>query len=322
MYSPVRSIFRQFTRKTNDKLNILFYKDNERYASLLARTEHNFFDLSGINWNHLYAAEPANFTPILNQNQLSEYADYDLVLCLGRNKNYEKCITVANTLHIPLVLFEEDYPNTLDKNIISRKGHENVFISKHQASAWNFNHDYTIIDNPVDSDVFFRDESIEKEDRILCCVNNWIEKDFSHGASLANSILSKLPYRRTIYGNNTSFVHYRILAEEMNKCAIYLNTTQKVSSPVGMLEAASCGAVVVAYNNTNISEVLPTAYLLDNDTPPEKAAEKIEILIRSNKLTEISKNTIDFMKTRKKTFIEDVNKVFYKAAKHPFKGII
>jgi len=169
MSIPINNIIRSATR-TNEPLNILWFPYDGFFETLLLpNLPHKFYgahDIECVPWDTNTSPPPENFYTLVAHNSLSLMIDYDVVVCQGKLKNYDKAIILAHNLHIPLILIEHlpppDVVKTEDLFLLERekKAHFYVATSKTVNQTWKVN--YTL------ADYFFPlQKSYPKKDQIL-----------------------------------------------------------------------------------------------------------------------------------------------------------
>ena len=106
----IKNIIRSVKRQKGDKLRVItFCEGEEKYHHALAKTGHEFYlwnENIASNWNNLVEEKPSNVINLPNSSA-SIYSNYfDLVICHNRIEQYNVGSSVANALHIPLVIVD------------------------------------------------------------------------------------------------------------------------------------------------------------------------------------------------------------------------
>ncbi len=311
MITAMESIIRAATRQDDEPLNILLFNSDERYETSLSKTNHNFY-LLGNKWNNTKRLMPENFTEIFG---LSYGIGFDLVLCLGRYRGLEDCLTVSQTCHAPLVLAELDYPNP-NKEFKLQKGDINVFIDDQQAFAWGFKTNYHLVDNCFDADLFTLDNT-PKENVAVTNISNWKERDWSHGFRLYHRNIGDAP--KKILGET----HWQELADEYKSSLIYVNPTTHVYQPIELLEAMACGCIPISFNDTPMAKKFFNGRY---DCAPTELNNKIkDIMFNTSKeeLDELAMYSFEKVSfaNNEVEFIHQWTKILNEAARLPYRGI-
>ena len=160
--TAMRTIIRAATKQENEPYNIIMLidDDNLKYISKLSETGNNFYFWKRVNdtgWNDEVIMKPDNCLNIRGE-EMPEYLDFDIVLCLNRGY-YSFCKSMADFWHIPIVLFESEFPDNEYKQLNPQswlagkqcEGDINVFISDEARDGWE-QLGYVI---PMDNDNFY-----------------------------------------------------------------------------------------------------------------------------------------------------------------------
>lgn len=294
MIFTLDSIIKAATCK-DGPLNIIMFTENESYESLIAQANHNFyaFNTRQKEWIFSVRPRPEKYN---EATALQHGLGYNAVLSLGRNINYETCLKVSKELHVPLIIFEKDYPQA-NKKISKIKGHINIFLSDDQAKEWGFSKDeYELLTLGVDTNIF-KPKKVPYENKIFTAINNWRKKDWSHGFRLYNNVVKDLPVK-AVGGSNkgiTEDVHWQELVRLYQTSAVYFNPTVKTAAPLQILEAMACGCPVVAFDTGDIKKYVIDDYngYLIPAGDIELAREKLQDILASKFLREqFSKNAL------------------------------
>ena len=281
MASRTGSILRSY--KVRDKYNILLCPTHERYESNLSLTNHNFFAWrgSGIkDWEVKYARVPKNYHLLAYydyQSKLPEEVDLlstipidiDIDFCLSANKfgQFQVLSRIAKMLQVPLVSIEHTMPydrwsSQYIDEITKMKGDINIFISEFSKDKWRWNDKYEIIHHGIDTELFKPDPNVEREKRILSVVNDWINRDEPCGFSIWRKVTQGLP----VYpigdtpGLSKPAPHIRALVRAYQSSLIFINTSRFSPIPTSLLEAMSCGCIVVTTDNCVMSSLIVQGY--------------------------------------------------------------
>ena len=323
--NSVRSIFREFTRKPEEKLNILCSPTHERYESILAKTGHNFYAYTATNaegnalqgmkpWKEKYAALPGNYRLIGNRIPID--VDFDLVLSQNKFGQFQALKPIADQLQIPLVSLEHTLPFPgWQPEILSAcknsRGYKNVFISDYSKNIWGIDGD--VIEHAVDTDSFFPLDK-EREPMCLSVVNDFINRQWCCGFDIWQQAVDGLPHK--VYGDTPGLskgISPAELAVEYNSNLVFLNTSTISPIPTVLLEAMACGMAVVSTATCMIPSVIEDGYngFISNDV--DVLREKIILLLHNPELArKIGQNAVETINKRFNIpkFVNKWNQVF------------
>jgi hypothetical protein len=143
--SAVKSLMRKETRSKTESLNIITFSFDFNYESGIAKTGHNlYYWTTGyqFSWGVEDSQSPRNFIK-LPPDIIPSHVAFDLILCPNRGI-YNLAMSLAKTLHVPLICLEHDYPDANFKNqnvkdwraLSMMEGDINVFSSKQCRDGW------------------------------------------------------------------------------------------------------------------------------------------------------------------------------------------
>src|SRR6476620_11130835 len=110
MTTLIGSLLRKATRTATEPLNIITFPTHERYESLVAKTNHNFFGLQipkWKTWNTTYEPVPNNYSILRG---LPADLEFDLIFTLAKHQ-YQKAAELSAMLHLPLLCLEVFVPS-------------------------------------------------------------------------------------------------------------------------------------------------------------------------------------------------------------------
>lgn len=326
-------IISKCNRVRNRCLNILCSPTHERYESGLAKTGHNFYAFRGEhikNWHTKYAPIPPNYT-ILDGNgfdQIPKYVDFDLVLSQNQFGQFPVLREVANYYQIPLVTLCHTMPydgwnQEILEELSNYFGDVNVFISEYSKNAWEKVcgkiKNAIVIKHMIDHDLFSYKKEI-RETKILTVANDYIGRNSVLNFDQYVKVTKNLPTFPV--GDTKGFSDKAKSIEELvgfyNKFKIFLNTAHVSPIPMSVLEAMSCGNIVVSCDTCAIPEYIThgvNGFLASND---QEMRDILEALLKmdENYLENIRQNAVDTIKTEcsPSVFINKWNKIFYEVA--------
>lgn len=288
MGSLIGSLIRKSVRGSEEPLNILTFPTHERYESLLAKTKNNFYSIEipkWKKWNTTYEPIPNNYSIL---KTIPADLDFDLVFTLAKHQ-YSKGLELARALHLPLLCLEVFVPQPgISKQILEEsktlmRGHANVFINRYSRDIWGWDGEPNtfVIEHGIDTDIFKpADEVSERIPHILSCVNDWANRDWSHGYRLYRHITRDLPVLPL--GDTPGLsraVSFKDLVRHYQESAVYVNTTLEVPVPTALLEAMACGCAIVTTGTGGISDFIVDGVngFISND--PERLRSCLQMLL-------------------------------------------
>lgn len=332
--SPVTAITRAATRKDGEPLNILTAPTHERYEVNLADTGHNFYAFQGKgikNWTEKYAKCPDNYlllNPYKGAGQIPLEVDFDLVLSQNKFGQYQVLAKIAQQLGLPLVSLEHTlpmpmWPDGQVEAMSAMRGDINVFISDYSIPHWYFNKDdpsVRVIKHCVDTDTFCPPMgTMERENRILSVVNDWVNRDWCCGYNFwveATRGLPVFPVGAT-QGISEPAKDLSELVSFYQGSRIFVNTSTISPVPTALLEAMACGCAIVTTDNCMIPEFVEHDVngFMTNDQ--EEMHYYLQMLLHDDKLAkrlgDAARETI-LKKCSKERFVTQWDSVFQEAA--------
>jgi len=329
--NPVRSIIRRFTRKIgSNKLNILTAPTHERYETGLCKTGHNFYSFNHQHfkkWNNIYGSVPNNYILLderLGDNQLPLSIDFDLVLSQNKFGQFQVLSRIANILNIPLISLEHtlpvtDWPQQQIEALQGLRGDINVFISEYSKNKWGFDNieNSVVIHHGVDHGLFKPNYNIKRKPQILSVVNDWIGRDFFCGFNLWKRVTNGLPVFPIgdTKGFSSPAKDINELVRFYQESLIFINTSLVSPIPSALLEAMSCGCLVVSTNNCMIPEVIEhgkNGFITNDENEMRKYLELgLSDPEMCKKMGDEARNRIMTKFTPHK-FVDKWNDIFYK----------
>ena len=341
MSNAISCILRAATRKKDEFFNVLTFCSHERFETGLAKTNCRFFAIQGQGiktWNKSYAPLPANYTVLngnLGEHQLTPDVDFDLVLSQSKHAHYKIAKQISDQLHLPLVSLEHCLPPlqyTKDhlNQFKSMRGHINVFISEFSRERWGWEKDeVVVIHHGVDTELFSpNDNMVEKKNKILSVVNDFRNRDYCCGYGFWEEVTKELP--RLHIGDSPDgwskpAASIPELIMRYRESSVFVDTASLSPIPTVVLEAMSCGSLVVSYGNAMVPEVITDGYngFIRSDVKSMRQL-LIEILKDPFKneyqqMRERARETI-IKKFSMDKFVDSWNKIFRKASEIVWTG--
>jgi glycosyltransferase involved in cell wall biosynthesis len=271
----INSIVRKALRKPGEPLHILNFPAHERYESMLAKSGHTFYDLpSAIKWNEVQDAYPNNHIPI---EGIPWDIDFDLILC-GVPNLFANARKLAREQHLPIVILYLFVPppgvktEALEAEKNSVAPHEQVvFLNEPMATMWGWKpkeRGCECIELGLDTSTFKIDENAKRENRIISVVNDWKNRDWSHGYTLWLEVTKGFNTRPL---GKTPGVSEEVpldqLVKEYQRSRIYINTGTGIVTSYALIEAMACGCAPVVSNQGDLKNIVEhgkTGYVCDS----------------------------------------------------------
>jgi hypothetical protein len=262
MTTAVQNIIKSVFRKPEDKLNILFFlnKRTERYLSLLSIMPHNFYlwteEYNG-SWTNKYRTKPSNVYHLPNRQALFDInLVFDVVISNSRFSQYDITKNISIGWHIPqIVVHHDDFHGMVIDDagkeafvdqaripeLIHRVGDVNIFDTTNIMTTWNTIGQ--VIYPGVDTIGFKYNENIN--DGIL--INPVDSYRFNPG--IAYITMNKKHSEIKCSSSE------EMLLNQYHNNSIFLNFETVGINPI-VLEAMSCGMVVISLENRHLAEVI------------------------------------------------------------------
>ena len=207
------------------------------------------------------------------------------------------------------------------------RGDINVFISNYSIDDWQWEpkNDTMVITHGVDSKLFCTDNSIEKENRILSVVNDWINRDWCCGFGIWQRVSQGLPIH--VVGDTPGLSEVaestEDLVKEYQSSRIFLNTSTISPVPTALLEAMACGCAVVTTATCMIPEIVENGVngFISNDEA-ELQQYLVDLLNDEDlakSMGEAARKTI-VDNFSQENFVSKWDSLFHRAAKICFRG--
>lgn len=320
----IKNIIKMANSEKPRKYNILTFPTHERYETQLCKTGHNFYSFSladGKHWNKNQTSVPENYY-IMPYNKVVNYIDFDMILVQSKFWQYQIAMKILQNIPIPLIVLEHTLPTPQTMSIeqieVMRNmvGNMNIFISNFSKNAWSINYNNKIIHHGIDTETFKPIENIKKENYVLTVANDFKNRDYCLNYSGWQRITNN--YTTKLIGENNGenaleCQDVNQLANEYNKCAVYLNTTTFSPIPMSLLEAMSCGCAVVSTATCMIPDIIENGvngFISNNESELQKYIN--ELLNNAELRTEIGKKarqTIEKLFSEN-SFINNWNETF------------
>jgi len=263
--SQVNRIIRRAVLGKPEKYNILTFPTHERYETQLCKTGHNFyaFHAEGMKeWNTDYAAIPKNYYR-LPPNSIYQGINYDFILSQSKFGQFQAAAQINARLDIPLLSLEHtvplpQWPDEQAHAMAAMVGDINVFISEHSRDKWNVPSENTaVVHHSVDTNIF-RPLETDSQPHVLSVVNDFVNRDYCCNYSGWQRITGGIATRLVgdTEGLSKPASSIEELAEEYNRCQVFLNTSTLSPVPTTLLEAMSCGCAIVSTATCMIPEII------------------------------------------------------------------
>lgn len=264
----MRTLSGIISRSFSREINILTAPTHERYQSGFSDIDATFhmIQLDGFKpWNSTYGEIPKNH--VLWPKNYIPSIRFDAILSQNRFGQLQHFKHLSSQLGCPLISLEHTLPapfwtESQADQLKALKGHLNVFISEYSKREWGYENvkSAMVVNHCVDTNLF--SPSTEKrENKILCVVNDFKNRDVFCGYSIYEKIKSIVGEENfTLVGDNPGLSEPAKSVEELasiyGKHKIFLNTSLVSPIPTALLEAMSCGCAVVSTDTCMIPEIL------------------------------------------------------------------
>ena len=264
MNSAVNNILNRIFVNQDHIINIITNPVDKNYQSGLANINANFWIVENAAHKDIikYMGSPKNHHYLTRSSGFG--ITFDLIMCQSLDW-IEEAVEISKKLCIPIIRHERFFPiasitEEQRKAIlkINTSLNNQCFSSESCAKAWSQNGPNTIIEDVINEKIFAKIK-IEKVYDIFCYQNNisMISKgtQYSLYLNITNGFSSNLfgSNRNSISGDVKNVVDLCVM---INSASIFLDvTTEEKINPV-LLQAMSCGACCVAYNNGENSKLI------------------------------------------------------------------
>lgn len=258
------------------KLNILCCPTHEGQQTMMSKTGHNFYMVSGQGiktWDFHTRKLPENFILYnLPLEHMRGDIPFDLILSNERLGQLPQLMNLSMRSGVPVVHLEhtERIPRkvtvgnkTYDgwtkqqfKQIIARRPKTCVFITEHNRRSWEGLDTDVVIPHGIDHEVF--DGYTGENSYGIACVNLYKERDMFCGWSYYEDIVKSVQIK--LIGHNPglsqSVNNVDELVREFSTARFFLNTSTLSPVPLSLLEAMCCGCPPVSTANQEVPKII------------------------------------------------------------------
>lgn len=304
------------TNRSFDKeINILTAPTHERYQSGFSDIDATFHMIQYSNfkpWNNTYGQLPKNHV-LWPKDYFPHGIRFDAILSQNKFGQFQFFADVARDMNIPIISLEHTLPvpqwdNNMRKQMLNMKGAVNVFISEFSKRAWGFEDvkSSIVVNHCVDSEKF-SPSTKNRENKILCVVNDWKNRDWCCGYSIFKAIEQKIGKDKfTIVGDNPGLSQPASSLDELvNFYAshkIFLNTSLISPIPTSLLESMSCACASVSTATCMIPEIIQTGQNGFISSNIDELCDFISLLLENDDLAN------EVGEEARKTVVKDFNK--------------
>jgi glycosyltransferase involved in cell wall biosynthesis len=238
--------------------------NTEKYISLLAQTQHDFYILPQTPWNHLIEQCPSNVHTLIHTSPPMDY-----IICYDRAEQYDRAVIIARQLHIPIIIVDMcskqmirsqhllEQMNIIDLERLNRKAEVYIYNDQHIQQSWALDANGISLVIPLGIDI----EKFKTQDPNRSGItldNNTAPQVGSILAARINNSHAIIP---TDHDNQTITV---------NTTKYFINTYKNIT--IKTLEAMAAENVVICLNTPDTSNYIEhqkTGWLLNdlNDLP-------------------------------------------------------
>ena len=265
--SIVRNLVRSVTREQEPQrpLRIVtMCHDTEKYISLLAQTQHDFYILPETPWNHLIEQCPSNIHVL---SHISPPMDY--IICYDRAEQYDRAVIIARQLHIPIILVDMcskqmirpqhllEQMKIIDLERLNRKAEIYIYNDQHIQQSWALGANSISLVIPLGVDI----EKFKTQDHNRS------------GITLDNNTVPQVGATLAAHINNAHTIIPTDNDEQtiaVNTSKYFINTYKNIT--IKTLEAMAAENVVICLNTPDTSNYIEhqkTGWLFNdlNDLP-------------------------------------------------------
>jgi glycosyltransferase involved in cell wall biosynthesis len=326
----MQSLTQNVFKGQSKKYKILTFPTHEGYQSLLDKTGHEFYMLTGPNlkgWDYHTRPLPPNHYLIKTPwNETKVFEDIDFVLVQSRDFQFDIGNSIAQQHQIPVIQIDHTQPpkNANNKQISQlskRSNQHHVYITNFSKNSWN-DPNGMVIPHGIDTNVFKPSSRVfaERFPAGMSLVNQFASRDIFCGWEIWKQLASQCPIQ--LFGENpgisNSLNNVDQLCEAFNNYRCFVNTSQWSPVPLSLLEAMACGLPVVTTSKQEIPNIIQNAYngYISNDL--DILRDMIHYLINNpEKAEEMGKNArqtiIEHFSIER--FVENWNNLFDKVMK-------
>jgi len=260
MSTQTLNIINKSTEK-KEKYSILTFDTHERYQSVLALTNHDFYGFRYSNckiWDEQYAKKPINYYTTSYMNHI----DYDFILAQSKFGQLQVAKQIQGMLKIPIIFLEHTIPtnNLSEQQIHFMKnfwGDINVFITEYSAQEWECPTDFYVAYHATDP-IFYPTWQENDNPYILSVVNDFVNRDYCCNYYGWKRVVDDLPHK--LIGNTPGVSlpaqSIKDLCKEYNDCSIFFNSSTASTVPTVIFEAMACGKPVVSTATCAIPQII------------------------------------------------------------------
>ena len=259
---PMSHILRSVKRvqDPNNRLRILtICRNNEKYISLLAQTNHDFYILPNTPWNNGIETCPSNVSVLTQHSPTIDY-----LICYDRAEQYDETRALAQQFQVPIIIVDRcsksairpqhilERMKDLDLNRFNRYATLHIYNSQYIAESWKSDglRPYKIIPLGIDTNKFKNENSPQST---ISIDNNTVSQV---GGAIAGYVNNLMPIEPTDHTNDNITV---------NESKYFINTNKNIT--IKTLEAMSAENVVLCLNTPDIANYIEhqkTGWLLND----------------------------------------------------------
>lgn len=312
MNSVVNNILNKIFVNPDHIINIITNPVDKNYQSGLATINANFWLVENAAHQDIikYMGGPKNHHYLTRSSGFG--ITFDLIMCQSLDW-IEEAVEISKKLCIPIIRHERFFPivsiTEEQRKAISKINaflQNQSFSSESCAKAWSENGPNTIIEDIINEQIFTKIK-IENSYDIFCYQNNI--NMIGNGQQYPLYLNITNGFSSNLCGSNNKSISSDVrnvidLSLRINSASIFLDvTTEEKTNPV-LLQAMSCGACCVAYNNGENSKLITdgvNGFLYNNI---EEARAKIKTILANKdiiaKVGEKANEITNYIKKNKK----------------------
>jgi len=262
MFNPV-SITLGKVNASKKKLNILGHPTHEGFETLLDKTGHNFFMLTGEGikpWDFHTKPLPPNHYLLQKPQPMPNGTEIDLLLAQERNGGLQRMLELKQRSYIPVLEITHTMPppginDKLLNKISEIKPDKRVFITEFSKNAWGGSDKDRVIYHGLDPNEFTGWSGLSFNNGIMVC-NHLQSRDVFCGWTEFQEVAREVPIM--LVGENPgiskSAESTADLIKKLANSRYYLNTSKWSPIPLSLVEAAMIGLPIITTSHQEIAK--------------------------------------------------------------------
>jgi hypothetical protein len=288
MYTPVSYALSRIN-KNKQKLNILTLPTHEAFQTMLDKTGHNFYMMTGPNmkgWDfHTKPLPPNHYLLPPTDGGLPVGIEFDLLLSQQRFGNLQMFLDISRKIGVPVLHIDHTMPpkelnHKQLASLTSLRANKHVFITEFSKAAWEGQPEDSVVYHGVSPSLFSGWHG--KETHGISVVNQFASRDVFCGWNIWQEVSRQVPIQ--LVGENPglsqSAKSTEELVQKLASARFFLNTSQWSPIPLSLIEAMMVGCPIITTDKQEIPKFLKhEENALIANTPDEmvRAARRLQV---------------------------------------------